>query len=216
MTNFPTTFADKPVHLQRNGFYDIQSNDALRQLSEIDLVVVAGITPADVPQMANIATQDGVREFCPKDIASRWGDVNMAEAQLKKGGGRAAFLLKEVLTDAVAGYGWTGHEPCDELPGYPVTFAVRLHEDYRGKHLAAPFSRVIVAGSMALYGARGIGLETWASNTGAVRSYLASGAELVTTRDDVRPTLKPEPGDIDGKRRDVRLFMKWPHTLKAE
>lgn len=174
--------------------------------------VIAGLTPTDVPALATIATQAGTREYCPGDLDHRWATEAMAEAQLAKAGGRGVMRLVSQADGSTIGFGWTGAIDTatrDLLPMCENTFALRLHEAARGKKLGAPFSRAIVAGSMALWGARSIGLETWASNTAAVKTYIAAGAELVTTKEGLRPTRDPSH-QPHGKRLDVRLYMHYP------
>jgi ribosomal protein S18 acetylase RimI-like enzyme len=63
-----------------------------------------------------------------------------------------------------------------------------------------------------------VGLETWGSNTAAVRTYVKAGAQLVTTKDDLCPTLVDDPKipkTADGQRSDVRQFMRFPQTFAA-
>lgn len=211
MANFPTGFTE-PIHLTQ---YDVPGKYSLpfMHLESKGFAVVAGLTEDDVPALTEIASQEGTREFCPNDIATRWTDKHAARAQLAKDGGRGVLRLISLEDEQTMGYGWTGAISDKEkrlLPQCDNTFALRLHEAARGKALATPFSRAIVAGSMALWGARRIGLETWGSNTAAVKAYLGARAELVTTKDDVRPTLVKENQDDEGNRRDVRLYMQYP------
>ena len=166
--------------------------------------VFFGLREQDTADISPIAASAAVREFCPKDISSRFGNVEMAERWVAKG--RTMFQLRELGRGGLAGYGWTGLETSPEIPGGDTTFAVRLAPEFAGRGLATPFTRAIVAGSSALHGGN-IWLETWGSNTAAVRTYVHAGAQLVTTRDATRPTLNPGDREIDDTRRDVRLFM---------
>ena len=201
---YPTGFTEtlEPIQL---------GTQALDQLAREGFEVTAGVRRADVAPIANIAGQLAIREFCPKDQASRFPDEAAFMRWFNKPGGRGMFVLRR--GDDIAGYGWTGTEPCEQLPACETTFALRLNGQFAGRGLGAPFTAAILTGSMALFGARRIGLETWASNTAAVKTYLKAGASLVTTQDGERPTLAPTPCETDGKRRDVRLYMHFPQTF---
>lgn len=214
MTHFPNTFEESPYILSPSDLPS-QHSQYLRQLHSKGYDVAAGLTRTDVPALTEIAQQTGTVEFCPNDLKRRWGNEQMAEQQLAKEGGRGVLRLVKRRTGATHGFGWTGQigeEEQEYLPMCENMFALRLHEASRGKKLGVPFSRIIVAGSMALWGARNIGLETWASNTAAVRTYLSAGAELVTTKDAIRPTQVRGPGSFqhNNHRNDVRLYMNYP------
>lgn len=214
---YPTTFSPELVPLSEVAL-DARGQAAIRELGSRTLTMYTGVRRVDVSAIAAIGAQEAVREFCPNDAKKRFGDEDMMEQWLTKSDGRGMFLLK---TDGqeLAGYGWTGKELCHQLPDCTTTFAIRLNKEVirDQKGLGAPFTAAIVSGSMALYGASRIGLETWGSNTAAVRSYLKAGAELVTTQDDVRPTLQAGRGtwEEDGRllRRDIRQFMRFPFTF---
>jgi GNAT superfamily N-acetyltransferase len=215
MAEFPTTFAETPhyIHPTEIPAHLAEPFIALKQKG---FIMVAGITPANVEDLAEIANQEGVLEYCPNDIAKRWTDIPTAEKQLAKDGGRGVFRTEHVHTGDTAAFGWTGKSSDEErgfLPECENTFALRANEDYRGQGLGKLVSRAIVVGSMYFYGAKRIGLETWASNTTAVRSYLGAGAVLKTTQDSMRLTRIPEQQDANGMRRDVRLYMQYPWSM---
>lgn len=212
---FPTTFADKPYQL---GLGDVAPGHTmpLMALARKGYAVEVGITPEDVPSLTEIARQEGVREYCPNDLAHRWTDEETTEKQLAKDGGRGVFLLRNIATNAIAGFGWTGKSSDEErqiLTMCEHTFAVRLHEGTRGQGLAVPFSQIIVAGSMSVFRARRIGLETWASNNAAVNTYVKAGAELVrAVTGQPRPTLdKHKSINETGQyvTDDTRLYMNF-------
>lgn len=212
--NFPNTFEESPYILMPTNLLPAHS-EHLRILNEKGYDVIAGLARTAVPALTEISQQAGTIEFCPNGLKHRWGNESMAEKQLAKDGGRGVLQLVSRKTGDTIGFGWTGsisEQDKAYLPMCENTFALRLHEASRGKKIGAPFSRVIVAGSMALWGARNIGLETWASNTPAVKTYLSAGAELVTTKDDVRPTTLRGPGrfQYNNHRNDVRLYMNYP------
>lgn len=209
----PSTYTDAPVSIAQFEL-DQAGMAAIEKLQERGFEVIAGVTPADVASITEIAQQQAVREQCPKDLTSRFGDQAMMEKWLGKNGGRAVFLLRDLEHKQVRGYGWTGQESCEQLPEYTNTFGVRLDERVSGQGLGVPFVTAILSGSSALYGVERIWGETWGSNGGAVKTYLRAGAVLVATKDDWRPTLATGPGVVDGKRQDVRILMKFPQTVK--
>jgi hypothetical protein len=210
--NYPTTFSETLVPLQDVDL-DERGQQAIDALKGRGFEVVAGLRVADLSEIQSISHEEGVREYCPKDEGpKRFATKESTEKEwLPKG--RGMLQLRSIGDGALAGYGWTGPEQCEELPDCPITFAERLSERFAGNGLGAPFAVAILSGSAALYGSERVGLETWGSNTAAVRTYLRAGAQLITTRDDERPTLKPAKRETDGLRRDVRQFMKFPHTF---
>jgi hypothetical protein len=214
---FPVSFSNELQPLPADGLDDI-GVEAIEMLATKGFEVVSGVRREDVPQIAAIAGQTSVREYCPKDLKTRFGNEALMEAWLRKENGpeigRGMFLLRLAGAEKIAGYGWTGYEPCDELLDYPLTSAFRLHEDMQGQHLGTPFTNTIIAATPALFDRRAIGLETWGSNGPAVSTYLRAGAALIRTRDGKRPTLKTEMQDANGERQDVRLFMGFKRTLR--
>jgi hypothetical protein len=212
---FPTTFTDTPEYLYYDDFsHDQAAAAAYLQLATRGLRVVSGLQPNKVADLTTISLQEGTLEFCPNDIEKRWTDIPTAERQLAKDGGRAVFRLEDE-NEQTAAFGWIGASSDEErayLPMCTNTFALRVNEHFRGQRLATPFSRLIVAGAGARHGAHDIGLETWGSNTAAVRSYLGAGALLVTTAHDRRKTRRPELQDNEGKVHDVRLYMRFPQS----
>jgi hypothetical protein len=218
MSQYPTTFAETHTPLDLYGLDEL-GREALISLQKQGFEVVSGIQREDVPEVTAIAGQTAVREFCRNDMDTRFGDEPMVERWLQKKGGRGMFLLRRLGN--IAGYGWTGAEECEEIPGSETTFAVRVNDKFSGQRLATPFTTVIVSDSVARFGASNISLETWGSNTKAVKAYLRAGADLVTTADAWRPTLKIEEAGVvfdaeNGyyKRRDVRQFMQFTRTFR--
>ena len=209
---YPTSFTDNPENITQVAL-DADGTEAIAKLHEAGFEVVAGVRVADVPFITEIAQQQAVREQCPNDLAKRFADRAMTEHWLGKNGGRGVFILREIETKQLRGYGWVGLLECDQLPEYENTFAIRLDERVGGRGLGVPFVKAIFSGSKAYYGTKGIWGETWGSNVGAVKTYLRVGGVLVSTADDWRPTLGMGHGDVYGKRRDIRLLLKFPDTL---
>lgn len=222
MANFPTGF--EAPHYIDPAEITARYAAPFIELDKLGYVVVAGLCPANVADLTEISEQAGTLEYCPNDIAKRWTDIPTAEKQLGKDGGRGAFRLEKIATSETAAHGWTGKSSADErafLPDCENTFAVRVNERFQRQGLGKLFSHAIVAGSMGLYRAKRIGLETWASNTGAVKSYLGAKAVLSNLSGEVlRPTLDEsfpiaEDGAHKGKhvRTDIRLYMKFPWSF---
>jgi len=212
---FPTTFATERYQL---GLGDIAPKHSmlLGALGRCGYAVEVGLVREDVSALTEIAGQPGTREYCPRDIEERWTNETVAEQQLGKDGGRGVFVLRNMANNAIAGFGWTGKSGNDEQKNLPMcenTFAIRLHEDSRGQGLAVPFSKIIVAGSMSIFRARRIGLETWASNNAAFNSYLKADAKAIKAINAKRPTLDTsKPFDEErGKHmtEDTRIYMNY-------
>lgn len=217
---FPTTFTNE-MHVVHPYHVAAKHAQPFVDLANKGYEVAVGLRREDVSGLADIAQQPGTREYCPKDLTARWGTEELAEKQLTKDGGRGVLRLVSRDTGQIMGFGWTGRMSQEEqalLPGCENTFALRLHEDSRGQKLGTPFSKAIVAASMVIFKARNIGLETWASNTPAVRTYLGAQAVLVTTVDSQRPTLQTGPhthlNEGVRSRADVRLYMKYPWSAR--
>jgi hypothetical protein len=221
----PMSFVDELHHVTPQDVMRtaLGQADNLINLERRGLVVVAGLRPVDVAALSEIALQPGTVEYCRNDAVQRWGDEAMAEKQLAKDGGRAVFRLVSPDSELTYGFGWTGkageHE--SSITGCKNTFAIRLHERAQGQGLAMPFSMAIVAGSMAVYGMRGIGLETWGSNSKATRAYRDAHAAFMGSEYAARPTRIMGPGvfpkeyngEILPHRNDVRIYMQYPWSF---
>lgn len=186
---------------------------ALSTLNQQDFHVTVGLRKKDLPAIQAIAGQPGVQEFCPRDSAERFFDTESTTRWLYKG--RGMFLLWANGAADLAGYGWTGPEHTLMLPACPNTFALRLNEVYGGNGLATPFGAAIASGSAALYGIQKLGLETWASNYAAFRTYRKIGACLVNTQRGERSTNLPVLRDEAGKRPDSRFYMRFSDQILA-
>lgn len=217
---FPNTFAENVQLLEPN--IGERGNAALTRLNEKRFVVAHGLTRYFAGAVGIMGQQPHIREYCPKDPTSaRFSSEESAERWLKKGGGRAMFLLlsqvvekDEVLGQQLEGYGWTGKEHCDARPNHPVTSAYRIGANAKGKRLAGDFIQAVVSGTHSLYAQdEGIGLETWQSNH-AAKLYSKVGFVLQPQTDqesELRPTL--DPNATDGTVEDTRLHMGYPNEL---
>lgn len=214
MANFPTTFAEQ-VELLEPGIGQ-RGDAALARLYDRGFRVGVGLTEYFAGAIGCMGYQKGIREYCPKDSTEkRFKSVGSTAEWLQKGGGRGMFLLLqgEGRTASLEGYGWTGVEPCKELPDHPITSAYRIGERFQGQGYGRDFVQVVVSGTHTLFApGEGIGLETWKSNP-AAGLYPKVGFVLVAEAPtyDLRPTLDPmvEGGQVP----DRRLFMGYPNEL---
>lgn len=212
---FPSSFSDQPMALE--GHIGKLGNEALNAIREKGYSIAVGVNEHYAACIGSMSCQPHIKEYCPNDqTESRFSTVVSTENWLKKGGGRAVFLLLKgsISNQAdLAGYGWTGLAPCEQLPNHPVTSAYRIGELALGKGLAKPFIQAIVSGTNALYAKGiGIGLETWQSNP-AAQIYPNVGFELVATSptEEYRPTL--DTSTRDGTVLDRRLYMGYMRNL---
>lgn len=199
MNAFPTTFTAETEWVEIDNLPE-DIKPALEMLESNGFRIQLGMQETDVAQLSEIVQQPSIREFCPNDATKRFKDVPTTEAWFTKG--RLMFLLKEPMTDTIAGYGWFGPGTNERVPGANLTGALRLNEQYQGKGLATPFLAVMLAYTRAFWPDETMWFETWQSNTGAVHIYQKVGFETVDQHADTRPTA--EGGTIE----DTRLFMK--------
>lgn len=216
MASFPTGFAEHAEML--DGGIGQRGNAALERIQEKGFTVALGLTEYFAGAVGVMGYQEHIREYCPKDpTESRFGTLESTAKWLQKGGGRGMFLLLggEGNNAQLEGYGWTGVEPCDELPDYPITSAYRIGERAQGRGFGRDFVQAVLSGTNAIFApGEGIGLETWRSNY-AADMYRRVGFVLLAEAadDELRPTLKP--GTPDGKVMDRRLYMGYPNELLA-
>ena len=211
MVNFPTGFVEQ-IEVLETGIGQ-QGDAALARIREKGFTVATGLTEYFAGAVGVMGYQDHIRKYCPKDSTeSRFGTLPSTEKWLQKGGGRSMFLLLRGngSNARLEGYGWTGVEPCDELPDHPITSAYRIGKRGQGQGLGKDFVQVVVSGTNTLYApGEGIGLETWKSNH-AAGMYPKVGFVPIAEapEDEPRPTLQPDA--IDGKVLDRRLYMGYP------
>ena len=175
---------------------------AIEQLAAKGFEVHYGLTPEFAEAIIVIAQEPGIREYCPRDSAERFANLDSTKQWLAKG--RTVFLLLK-RTDSgglqLAGYGWAGAATSGQVPGGQSTFALRMGEAGQGQGLATPFAQLIVLAATKLYGAKNMWLETWACNGAAVHIYHKLGAVQVAEKPDQRPL--PSGATVA----DTRLYM---------
>lgn len=178
------------------------SRDALQELESKGYEVRYGLTFELADEIAKMALEPSIKEYCPNDCGDRFANREATEKWLGKG--RAAYLLlKKDETGGLilAGYGWAGAGTSSHVPGGETTFALRAGEIGQGQGLATPFSKLIIQSSANLFDARKFWLETWQSNGGAVHIYHKLGFEDVDSEQDYRVTAEGQ------KVADTRLYM---------
>lgn len=214
MASYPNSFAERVEIL--DGGTGQRGDAALARMQEKGFTVGTGLTEYFAGAIGVMAYQLHIGEYCPRDATeARFGSLESTEKWLQKGGGRGMFLLLSNQGRSLEGYGWTGLEPCDQLPDHPITSAYRIGARARTQRLGPDFIQAVVSGTNALYApGEGIGLETWKSNR-AARLYPRLGFELIAeaAEDELRPTLSPDV--VGGEVLDRRLYMGYPSELLA-
>jgi RimJ/RimL family protein N-acetyltransferase len=181
---------------------------AIERLAAQGYEVHYGLAPEFAEAIIAMAREPAIREYCPRDSAERFIDLDSTKRWLAKG--RTVFLLLKRADNgglSLAGYGWAGAATNQHVPAGRSTFALRMGEAGQGQGLATPFAQLIVLAATKLYGAKDMWLETWASNGAAVHIYNKLGAVQVAEKPDRRPTR-------DGQTvPDTRLYMTLAEPL---
>lgn len=212
MNTFPTQLTPETFQIQPGDTTQL-GNQAIEHLYDRGLMLHGGLAEADIEQIQTLARSPKIVEYCPND-RRRFGDP---ESWVQKG--RSLFTLREFGSAAIVGYAWSGPEPCAQLPDHPITTAFRTIIPGTGKDLVV----AVVESTRQQHGDAGIGLETWASNTAAVRTYLRAGAQLLNTVSHsphgdriLRPTLDTANASVVNHAgafaHDTRLFMGFPRS----
>lgn len=208
MIDFPNSFDEQTKVLPTDniGAAGVQ---AAQKLSERGYEVHYGLTAGVSDDIAQMALEPAIREFCPNDFGGRFANRDATENWLSKR--RAVFLLMKKSDSEneakMVGYGWVGLGASSHVPDGETTFAIRIGEAGQGQGLATPFAQLIVSGAAVVYGAKNMWLETWQSNAGAVHIYHKIGFEDVDSSDDERVS---GSGEII---KDTRLYMSLPNQM---
>ena len=205
--NFPTTFDAKTTIVPAEKLGEVAIEDA-QKLKAQGYEVHYGLTEEFADDIAKLALEPAIKEFCPNDSSKRFANRKATAKWLTKK--RGTFLLLKRGDDSslvLVGYGWVGADSNPHAPGGETTFAIRIGEAGQGQGLATPFARIIIFGAAAVYGATNIWLETWQSNGGAVHVYHKIGFEDVDQEKAMRLS-------GDGTRvEDTRLYMTLSNEL---
>lgn len=206
MPTIPNSFSEDIIPLQLGGDNQLVA-DAAERLSSQGYTVCVGLTREWTEKILPLTHEQSILEYCPRDAAERFASVAATENWLSKQ--RAVFLLvhEAAGVKTLAGYGWAGYGVTEHVPGGEATFALRVSEKHQGKGLATPYSVLMLAGAVKLYGLQNIWLEAWMSNAGAVHIYHKLGFVDVAQEQTERPTAS------GGKETDTRLYMTVANEL---
>lgn len=205
MSKFPTNY-DQELNIINSDVLSAGAKQAALDLAEKGFEVRYGLTTEFADEIARMALEPAIKEYCPNDCGDRFANREATEKWLSKG--RATYLLlkkDETGKLLLAGYGWVGASASSHVPGGETTFAIRVGEIGQGQGLAAPFSRLIIASSSKMFAADKYWLETWQSNGGAVHIYHKLGFEDIDSEADSR--LNAEGQQVS----DTRLYMSLPN-----
>ncbi len=205
--NFPNSYDQTTTIVPAEKIGNIGMQDAQRLLDQ-GYEVHYGLTADFADDIAKLALEPAIKEYCPNDSGRRFGDRETTAKWLQKG--RGTFLLLKRKEDGaleLVGYGWVGAGTNSHAPGGEATFAIRIGEAGQGQGLATPFARLIVFGAAVVYEAKNLWLETWQSNAGAVHVYHKIGFVDVAEEESERTSGNGE------KVADTRLFMTLPNDL---
>ena len=207
MSDFPTELAQQSQPVKTDTLSK-KGQQAAQELFSKGYQVHFGLTADYADEIAKMALEPSIKEYCPNDYGARFKGRETTTAWLKKG--RAAYLLLKQGSSGrleLVGYGWAGTSKSSHVPGGDTTFALRIGESGQGQGLATPFARLIIDSSANMYDAKNFWLETWFSNGGAVHVYHKLG--FVNVEEVVDERLK-----ADGtKVADTRLYMSLSNDL---
>lgn len=148
---YPTSFTSELRPLQPGYGLSEPTDTLLQELQAHGFVVAVGVHESQLDNLADMASQPHIREFCPNDVG-RFGSEPRVRTWLQRGIGRVmvgiytvngqsgslteehiASLQAEDLTQVA--YGWFGAEPTPHMPpGVDITTAYRVGQ--QGRDLA--------------------------------------------------------------------------------
>lgn len=223
---YPTNFVDEFIPLVPGSGWGEEFDFALWELEMRGFVVALGVHDDFLGDLANMASQRHITEYCPSD-PGRFGDRKKVRDWLEKGRvmvgiyavndrekgidfTNPAVFTRENLEQVA--YAWFGPETDDEgNPTKTITTAYRVGE--AGRRLARerrldendkfklglPLGRLAIAAATDIYGVEedDITLETWASNAANILYDLLQFVET-GRKVEARPTLEPVGTVING------------------
>jgi hypothetical protein len=207
---FPTDFESAFHPLVPGDFSNnYEANVLIADLAARGFVVARGIHRPQSENLAAIAHDSKVVEYCPNDGQTRFGDEEMQGSWVRKNTGRAAIGiyyvdsedaidvddLPDISIDDVmqVAHGWGGEEKNQHIPGADITTAYRVssygrelaHNSRTGENdrfsLGYPLGVLVIENLIEYHGVprEVISLETWESNESAMRLYERLGFEEV-------------------------------------
>lgn len=144
--------------------------------------------------MEHVGGNDSVKRFKDNDTFDAWAKQERIMYALLAPQNGADIDISDA---DLAGVSWFGEKTRPAVPGYDVTFAVRLYEDYVGKGLAVPFLRLAHEDARRYFPGRRMWLDFAADNEAAGRTYEKLGyTELARSGDRIlmgNETIMAEP-----------------------
>lgn len=133
-------------------------------------------------------------QHTPNDAAKRFSDVDAANSWHESDKSPHVYSLRDRTSNELAGLAWFRWKQHDMLtPEYNATFAIRLYDNARGKHLSYPFAANIHT-DFQLHQANelaGLWLETDTDNVAAQQLYHKLGYVAVSRDKDRIVMTKP-------------------------
>ena len=158
MATYPTTFTPELRFLTPSDDLGERGSEAVSSLAAHGFVVATGVYEPQVDNLASIAQEPHVEEYCPNDGVKRFVKGDIIVGWLGKGGGRGMVSIYDIVdgnrsldeSDIIAlnrpgrdwgdaelamdAYGWSGAEKNKHVPGADITTAYRVSS--RGRELA--------------------------------------------------------------------------------
>jgi hypothetical protein len=221
MAHYPTEIAPQPHFLTSTDNLGERANASLQILQEHGFVVGVGMTEAFQPQVAAIAEEPAVVEYCPND-KKRVGTLEALHKWQSKGRGAVVVyatgefdtsgmspedmqqLAEEGYLEAVA-YGWSGAEPNKHIPGGDITTAYRgslratelarqrSEKGHPLRRMGLHLGELVLGTAVHHFGAKAAAIteENWTSNIPAVRLYTGEGGLGFVVREVGEPEYRP-------------------------
>ena len=214
LMQYQTTFTDK---LRPMEAYDALYNKAMSAHNILQfhgMFAASGLPELVVPQLAQAAQEPHIVETWPYDFSPRPnekpGRFDWAEhAEQWLGKGRDFVGIYDKKTSSLLAYGASGPEKNKVIKGADITTMYRVtslggriaRERMLPRTLGILLGEIIIDQAVNEYGNRppAVSLETWHSDTAAVRAYDALRfTTRKITKPEFRPTLQPLGSPING------------------
>ncbi|MEO7904705.1 MAG: hypothetical protein ABIR91_02840 [Candidatus Saccharimonadales bacterium] len=161
----------------------------MRTVGEVaNYTIEYGWTIELAQQVVDASRQSAIMQYTPNDAAKRFRDVNAANSWHGSDKSPRVYNLRDRTNNELAGLAWFSWRQHDMLESeHNATFAIRLYDSARGKHLSYPFAASIHS-DFQLYQAdelAGLWLETGTDNVAAQQLYHKLGY-VAASRDESR------------------------------
>lgn len=138
-------------------------------------------------QIVIASRQAAILQHTPNDAAERFPDMAAANDWHLSGKSPEVYSLHERTSQQLAGLAWFSWQQSEALaPSYNATFAIRLYDIARGKHLSYPFAAAVHADfeQQQTDKLTGLWLETDTDNQPAQQLYRKLGYTTLTVIQD--------------------------------